>query len=67
MMHVGHGESLTLALQMQIISSSILTRTLHSKYNMQVEGLVRLMESEHVGPFNLGNPGEFTMLELAEV
>jgi len=32
-----------------------------------VEGLVRLMEGEHVGPFNLGNPGEFTMLELAEV
>ncbi|KAJ7563369.1 hypothetical protein O6H91_03G107300 [Diphasiastrum complanatum] len=31
-----------------------------------VEGLMRLMESEHVGPFNLGNPGEFTMLELAE-
>jgi UDP-glucuronate decarboxylase len=33
----------------------------------QVNGLMRLMESEHVGPFNLGNPGEFTMLELAEV
>lgn len=32
-----------------------------------VEGLIRLMEGEHVGPFNLGNPGEFTMLELAEV
>eukprot|EP00252_Welwitschia_mirabilis_P013025 TRINITY_DN2878_c0_g1_i1.p1 TRINITY_DN2878_c0_g1~~TRINITY_DN2878_c0_g1_i1.p1 ORF type:complete len:428 (+),score=68.08 TRINITY_DN2878_c0_g1_i1:240-1523(+) len=32
-----------------------------------VEGLVRLMDSPHVGPFNLGNPGEFTMLELAEV
>ncbi|KAL3727689.1 hypothetical protein ACJRO7_032429 [Eucalyptus globulus] len=32
-----------------------------------VEGLMRLMEREHVGPFNLGNPGEFTMLELAEV
>ncbi|CAN8254634.1 unnamed protein product [Cochlearia groenlandica] len=32
-----------------------------------VEGLVALMESDHVGPFNLGNPGEFTMLELAEV
>jgi hypothetical protein len=28
---------------------------------------MRLMEGEHVGPFNLGNPGEFTMLELAEV
>lgn len=27
---------------------------------------MRLMEGEHVGPFNLGNPGEFTMLELAE-
>jgi len=25
------------------------------------------MEGEHIGPFNLGNPGEFTMLELAEV
>lgn len=32
-----------------------------------VEGLVALMDGEHVGPFNLGNPGEFTMLELAEV
>ncbi|CAI7821772.1 unnamed protein product [Closterium sp. NIES-53] len=32
-----------------------------------VEGLMRLMDGEHVGPFNLGNPGEFTMLELAEV
>lgn len=32
-----------------------------------VEGLMRLMESEHVGPFNLGNPGEFTMIELAQV
>ncbi|CAI7920946.1 unnamed protein product [Closterium sp. NIES-54] len=31
-----------------------------------VEGLMRLMDGEHVGPFNLGNPGEFTMLELAE-
>lgn len=28
---------------------------------------MRLMEGEHVGPFNLGNPGEFTMLELAQV
>ena len=25
------------------------------------------MEGDHVGPFNLGNPGEFTMLELAQV
>ncbi|XP_042461523.1 UDP-glucuronic acid decarboxylase 1-like [Zingiber officinale] len=32
-----------------------------------VDGLVVLMEGEHIGPFNLGNPGEFTMLELAEV
>ncbi|XP_061366669.1 UDP-glucuronic acid decarboxylase 1-like [Gastrolobium bilobum] len=32
-----------------------------------VNGLVALMDGEHVGPFNLGNPGEFTMLELAQV
>ena len=33
-----------------------------------VEGFLRLMESaaEVTGPVNLGNPGEFTMLELAE-
>mmetsp|Transcript_11665 Transcript_11665/g.42652 ORF Transcript_11665/g.42652 Transcript_11665/m.42652 type:complete len:395 (+) Transcript_11665:87-1271(+) len=32
-----------------------------------VDGLMRLMESEHTGPINLGNPGEFTIKELAEV
>lgn len=33
-----------------------------------VKGLVALMESQEsvTGPINLGNPGEFTMLELAE-
>ncbi|MQL74747.1 hypothetical protein Taro_007114, partial [Colocasia esculenta] len=31
-----------------------------------VDGLIRLMEGEHTGPINLGNPGEFTMMELAE-
>ena len=32
-----------------------------------VEGFVRLMDqTKTVGPVNLGNPGEFTMLELAE-
>ncbi|XP_073129727.1 UDP-glucuronic acid decarboxylase 6-like [Henckelia pumila] len=31
-----------------------------------VDGLIRLMEDEHTGPINIGNPGEFTMLELAE-
>lgn len=33
-----------------------------------VEGFVRMMNSERgfTGPVNLGNPGEFTMLELAE-
>jgi UDP-glucuronate decarboxylase len=35
--------------------------------DVQVEGLMKLMEGEHIGPFNLGNPGEFTMLELAKV
>ncbi|HVU17727.1 MAG TPA: UDP-glucuronic acid decarboxylase family protein [Candidatus Didemnitutus sp.] len=32
-----------------------------------IEGFVRMMNHEKfVGPVNLGNPGEFTMLELAE-
>jgi UDP-glucuronate decarboxylase len=33
-----------------------------------VDGLIRLMDSadDVTGPLNLGNPGEFTMLELAE-
>ncbi len=32
-----------------------------------IEGFVRLMaQSETIGPINIGNPGEFTMLELAE-
>ena len=32
-----------------------------------IEGMVRMMEAEDfTGPVNLGNPGEFTMLELAE-
>ena len=33
-----------------------------------VDGLIRLMESpaELTGPVNLGNPGEFTILELAQ-
>lgn len=34
-----------------------------------IEGMVRLMNSlaEFTGPCNVGNPGEFTMLELAEM
>ncbi|MDX2192357.1 MAG: UDP-glucuronic acid decarboxylase family protein [Gemmatimonadales bacterium] len=31
-----------------------------------VEGIVRLLEVDAPEPVNLGNPGEFTMLELAE-
>ena len=33
-----------------------------------VEGMIRMMETgdDFVGPVNIGNPGEFTMLELAE-
>ena len=33
-----------------------------------IEGFVRMMDSERgfAGPVNMGNPGEFTMLELAE-
>ena len=32
-----------------------------------IDGMIRMMETEDfIGPVNLGNPGEFTMLELAE-
>jgi len=30
-----------------------------------VEGIIRLMNGEHVGPVNIGNPDEYTILELA--
>ena len=31
-----------------------------------IEGMIRLMNGDHPGPINVGNPNEFTMLELAE-
>jgi UDP-glucuronate decarboxylase len=31
-----------------------------------VEGLMRLMNGDYVGPINLGNPDEYTILELAQ-
>ena len=32
-----------------------------------ISGLIGLFESQEIGPVNLGNPYEFTMLELAEL
>ncbi|MEB3210515.1 MAG: UDP-glucuronic acid decarboxylase family protein [Leptolyngbyaceae bacterium] len=31
-----------------------------------VEGLMRLMNGDYIGPVNLGNPGEYTILQLAQ-
>ncbi|WP_414512406.1 UDP-glucuronic acid decarboxylase family protein [Nostoc sp. PCC 9305] len=31
-----------------------------------VEGFIRLMNSDYIGPMNLGNPGEYTILQLAQ-
>lgn len=31
-----------------------------------VEGLIRLMNGDYIGPLNLGNPGEYSILELAQ-
>ena len=31
-----------------------------------VEGFIRLMNGEYIGPVNLGNPGEYTILQLAQ-
>ena len=32
-----------------------------------VDGLIRMMNSDHMGPVNLGNPGEFSIRQLAEM
>jgi dTDP-glucose 4,6-dehydratase len=32
-----------------------------------VRGTIALLDSDHPGPVNIGNPGEFTMIELAEL
>ena len=33
----------------------------------EVRGILGLLDSDHVGPMNIGNPGEFTIRELADV
>ena len=33
----------------------------------EVAGILALLESDHVGPVNIGNPNEFTVSELAEM
>lgn len=35
--------------------------------NDLIEGIIKLIESDEHDPMNLGNPGEFTILELAEL
>lgn len=32
-----------------------------------IQGMVAVMDGDEIGPFNVGNPGEFTMLELANL
>ena len=32
-----------------------------------VDGILKMMDCDQMGPVNLGNPGEFTMLELAQL
>ena len=41
------------------------TRSFCYVYDL-VNGLMRLMNGEHTGPINLGNPDEYTILELAQ-
>ena len=33
----------------------------------EVDGFLALLDSDEIGPINIGNPGEFTMLELADL
>jgi UDP-glucuronate decarboxylase len=57
-----HGEPLT------IFGDGSQTRSFCYRDDL-VEGLIRLMNgpNDFIGPVNLGNPGEFTILELAEL
>ena len=32
-----------------------------------IEGMICMMNGDHTGPINIGNPGEFTILQLAEL
>jgi len=32
-----------------------------------IEGMIRMMNGNHTGPINIGNPGEFTIRKLAEL
>jgi UDP-glucuronate decarboxylase len=32
-----------------------------------IEGMIRLMNGDHCGPINIGNPSEFTIRQLAEL
>jgi dTDP-glucose 4,6-dehydratase len=32
----------------------------------EIRGILALLDSDHVGPVNIGNPNEFTILDLAE-
>ena len=32
-----------------------------------IEGMIRLMNGDHTGPINIGNPTEFTIRQLAEL
>ena len=41
------------------------TRSFCYVYDL-VDGLMRLMNGDHIGPINLGNPDEYTILELAQ-
>jgi len=33
----------------------------------EIQGIIKLLDSQERGPINIGNPQEFTMLELAEI
>ncbi|GJY25185.1 carbon catabolite repressor protein 4 homolog 1-like protein [Tanacetum coccineum] len=35
-------------------------------FMLSVDGLIRLIKGSNTGPINIGNPGEFTMIELDE-
>lgn len=52
---------------MQVLLAYSIFQQKFLKDQLSCEGLVAVMDGSEVGPFNLGNPMEFTMLELANL
>ena len=49
-----------------VVTSRVVSRSVCYVSDL-VEGILRLLRSSHPGPMNIGNPGELSVLKLAEM